>query len=98
MGLVSERESVKTRDRERRKEFDAPLEHSDGHLIVVLGLDEAHAFVNDPAQPAVATRYPRAALDLVFRDHGGVAYLVAPRERSAELVALANGAERLARR
>jgi hypothetical protein len=76
----------------------APLEHSDGHLIVVLGLDEAHAFVNDPAQPAVATRYPRAALDLVFRDHGGVAYLVAPRERSAELVALANGAERLARR
>lgn len=29
MGLVSERESVKTRDRERRKEFDAPLEHSE---------------------------------------------------------------------
>jgi hypothetical protein len=71
----------------------APLERSDGHLLVVRGVDRAHVAVNDPAHPAVATRYPRAALDLVFRSHGGVAYLVAPRERTDELVALANGAD-----
>jgi hypothetical protein len=70
----------------------APLEHSEGHLLVVRGIDASHVAVNDPAHPSIATRYPRAALDLVFRAHGGVAYLVAPRERTAELVALANGA------
>lgn len=69
----------------------APLEHSDGHLLVVRGVEPAHVLVNDPAQPAVAARYPRGALDLIFREHGGVAYLVAPRARTAELVALANG-------
>jgi hypothetical protein len=69
----------------------APLEHSEGHLLVVRGVDGSHVAVNDPAHPAVATRYPRAALDRVFRAHGGVAYLVAPRARTAELVALANG-------
>ncbi|HEY6234579.1 MAG TPA: C39 family peptidase, partial [Candidatus Elarobacter sp.] len=69
----------------------APLEHSDGHVLVVRGVEPSHVLVNDPAHPAVATRYPRTALDLIFREHGGVAYLVAPRERTAELVALANG-------
>ncbi len=69
----------------------APLEHSDGHLLVVRGVEPEHVLVNDPAHPTVATRYPRTALDLIFREHGGVAYLVAPRERTAELVALANG-------
>jgi hypothetical protein len=69
----------------------AALEHSDGHLLVVRGVEPAHVFVNDPAHPTVATRYSREALDLIFREHGGVAYLVAPRERTAELVALANG-------
>ncbi|HEV3086244.1 MAG TPA: C39 family peptidase [Candidatus Elarobacter sp.] len=71
----------------------APLEHSDGHLVVVRGVEPDHVLVNDPAHPSVATRYPRAALDLAFRTHGGVAYLVAPRARTAELVALANNAE-----
>ncbi|HWT06939.1 MAG TPA: C39 family peptidase [Xanthomonadales bacterium] len=69
----------------------APLEHSDGHLLVVRGVEPAHVLVNDPAHPTIATRYPRTALDLIFREHGGVAYLVAPRARTAELVALANG-------
>jgi hypothetical protein len=69
----------------------APLEHSDGHLVVVRGVEPAHVLVNDPAHPKIATRYSRTALDLIFREHGGVAYLIAPRERTAELVALANG-------
>jgi Peptidase_C39 like family len=76
----------------------APLEHSEGHLLVVRGVSGTHVAVNDPAHPNVATRYPRAALDLIFRSHGGVAYLIAPRERTAELVALANGAELAATR
>ncbi len=71
----------------------APLPQSDGHLIVVRGFEPAVALVNDPAKPSVAFRYDRAALDRVFRAHGGVAYLVAPRERTDELVALANGAD-----
>jgi hypothetical protein len=71
----------------------APLEHSEGHLLVVRGMDAEHVAVNDPAHPAIATQYPRAALDLVYRSAGGIAYLVAPRERTGELVALANGAE-----
>jgi hypothetical protein len=68
----------------------APLPTSDGHLIVLRGLEPGFAIVNDPAQPGVAVRYDRASLDRVFRAHGGVAYLVAPRARSGELVALAN--------
>jgi hypothetical protein len=78
------------------KEHELPgaaLAHSEGHLIVVRGFERSAVLVNDPAHPAVATRYERAALDRVFREHGGVAYLVAPRERTAELVALANGSE-----
>lgn len=71
----------------------APLEASNGHLVIVRGVTPSHVLVNDPAHAAVATRYPRAALDLAFRMHGGVAYLVAPRERTDELVALANNAE-----
>jgi hypothetical protein len=69
----------------------APLEHSNGHLLVVRGIDGAHVEVNDPAHPSIATRYPRAALDELFTAAGGVAYLIAPRSRTAELVALANG-------
>jgi hypothetical protein len=68
----------------------APLERSDGHLIVVRGFESGTVLVHDPAQRGVATRYPRAALDHAFRSHGGVAYLVAPRERSTELVVLTN--------
>jgi hypothetical protein len=75
----------------------APLDASDGHLIVVRGIEPAHVLVNDPAHPAVAVRYPRPALDVVFREHGGVAYLVAPRPRTGELIALANAVEVVAR-
>lgn len=71
----------------------APLETSDGHLLIVRGVSPSHVFVNDPSHADVVTRYPRAAFDFAFRMHGGVAYLVAPRERTDELVALANNAE-----
>jgi hypothetical protein len=76
----------------------APREHSDGHLLVVRGFEPAAVLVNDPAQPAVVTRYDRAALDRAFRGHGSVAYLIAPRERSEELLALANATEPAVRR
>jgi hypothetical protein len=76
----------------------APLETSDGHLIVVRGIEPEHVLVNDPAQPSIAVCYPRAALDALFRAHGGVAYLVAPRSRSEDLVALSNTAEAAAHR
>jgi len=68
----------------------APLEYSDGHLVVLRGVEPDAALVNDPAHPQVAVRYPREALDRVFRSHGGVAYLIARRSRTAELVTLAN--------
>lgn len=75
----------------RRGELsDAPLEQSDGHLIVVRGFERGAVLVHDPAHKGVATRYPRAALERAFRGHGGVAYLVAPRERTTELVVLTN--------
>lgn len=70
----------------------APLPRSEGHLVVVRGLDRDHVLVNDPAHRDVAVRYDRAQIDALFRRHGGVAYLLAPRARTAELVALANGA------
>jgi len=43
-------------------------------------------------------RFPRAELDALFREHGGVAYLVAPRSRTGELVALANATEVMTQR
>jgi len=72
----------------------APLDRSDGHLLVLRGLDGRDAIVNDPARTPVGARYPRAALDRVFRAHGGAAYVVAPRERTGDVVALANATVR----
>ncbi|HZO93895.1 MAG TPA: C39 family peptidase [Candidatus Baltobacteraceae bacterium] len=82
---------------EERELPNAPLPRSDGHLVVVRGVDRERVFVNDPAQPDVATRYERATFDALFRRHGGIAYVLAPRERTGDLVALANGAELLRR-
>jgi hypothetical protein len=76
----------------------APLPASDGHLVVVRGIEAEQILVNDPAQPAVTVRFPRAELDALFREHGGVAYLVAPRSRTGELVALANATEVMTQR
>ncbi|GAC1414446.1 MAG: peptidase C39 family protein [Candidatus Velthaea sp.] len=70
----------------------APLEHSDGHLAVLRGFTgHGHPCMNDPAQPDIVTTYDRAALERVWRAHGGVAYAIVPSERSAELLELANG-------
>jgi hypothetical protein len=69
----------------------APLERSDGHILVVRGFD-AHGdvIVNDPAQPAVRHVYPRAAFARCWLEHGGVALLVAPPERVEDLLRCAN--------
>ncbi len=69
----------------------APLAQSHGHLAVLRGFDErGDPILNDPAHPNVRVIYPRAALERVWLRGGGVAYAIVPRERSNELVALAN--------
>jgi hypothetical protein len=69
----------------------APLERSEGHLVVVRGFDvRGDAIVNDPAQPAVRHVYPRAAFARCWLDHGGVALLVAPPARGDDLLRCAN--------
>ena len=69
----------------------APLPHSSGHVLVVRGFDaRGDVIVNDPAQPAVRHVYERAAFARAWLDHGGVALLVAPAERSDDLVRCAN--------
>jgi hypothetical protein len=69
----------------------APLDHSDGHILVVRGFDaRGDVIVNDPAQPAVRHVYDRAAFARCWLDHGGVALLVAPPERVDDLLHCAN--------
>ncbi len=69
----------------------APLERSDGHILVVRGFDtDGDVIVNDPAQPAVRHVYERAAFARAWLDHGGVALLVAPPERIDDLLRCAN--------
>jgi hypothetical protein len=70
----------------------APLDASDGHLIVLCGFGaDGAAVVNDPAQPAVRASYARVALERAWLDHGGIAYVIAPCDRDAELLELVNG-------
>jgi hypothetical protein len=69
----------------------APLERSEGHILVVRGFDaNGDVIVNDPAQPAIRHVYERAAFARAWLDHGGVALLAAPRERIDDLLACAN--------
>ena len=69
----------------------APLERSNGHILVVRGFDaRGDVIVNDPAQPAVRHVYDRAAFARCWLGHGGVALLVAPSERSDDLLRCAN--------
>lgn len=57
----------------------APLEHSDGHLVVLCGFTaNGDCAVNDPAAPNLRVVYPRAALERIWLRNKGVAYAVAP--------------------
>lgn len=69
----------------------APLDRSDGHLVVVRGFTPTgDVIVNDPAQPAVRHTYGRAAFARSWLGHGGGALLVAPPERIDDLLRCAN--------
>lgn len=57
----------------------APLEHSDGHLVVLCGFTaNGDCAINDPAAPNLRVVYPRAALERVWLRNNGIAYAVAP--------------------
>jgi hypothetical protein len=57
----------------------APIEHSDGHLVVLCGFTaNGDCAVNDPAAPHVRMVYPRAAIDSIWQRNKGIAYAVAP--------------------
>jgi len=69
----------------------APLERSAGHLVVVRGrAANGDVIVNDPAQPQVRHCYPADAFERAWLGHGGVALLVAARDRVDALLAAAN--------
>lgn len=70
----------------------APLEHSDGHLVVLRGFTEnGDCAVNDPAHPQLRAVYAREAIERVWGRNNGVAYAVAP--DGFDLAALANAAD-----
>lgn len=57
----------------------APLDHSDGHLVVLCGFTSSgDCAVNDPAAPHVRVVYPRAAIERIWQRNNGVAYVIAP--------------------
>jgi len=57
----------------------APLEHSDGHIVVLRGFDsEGNCLINDPAHPDVRLTYPREPLERIWMRNKGVAFLIAP--------------------
>jgi len=57
----------------------APIDHSDGHLVVLRGFtSNGDCVVNDPAHPDLRAIYPRAAIERIWQRGGGVTYVVAP--------------------
>jgi hypothetical protein len=57
----------------------APIEHSDGHLVVLCGFTaNGECAVNDPAAPNVRVVYPRGAIERIWQRNNGIAYAVAP--------------------
>ncbi len=57
----------------------APLEHSDGHFVVLRGFtSDGDCVVNDPAHPDLRAIYPRAAIERIWQHNGGVSYIVTP--------------------
>ncbi len=68
----------------------APLARSDGHLVVLRGIDpNGDALVNDPARPGVAAVYPREPFERAWLAHGGIAFGVAPGRYAEALLRLA---------
>jgi hypothetical protein len=68
----------------------APLPRTDGHVLVLRGIDEnGDALVNDPALPAIAATYPRDAFERAWLDHGGIAIAIAPGRYAEALLRLA---------
>jgi hypothetical protein len=57
----------------------APLERSDGHLVVLRGFThDGDCAINDPAARNVCVVYPRAAIEHLWQRNEGVAYVIAP--------------------
>ena len=70
----------------------SPLPASDGHLVVLRGIDErGDALINDPALPGVVTTYPRAIFERLWLAHGGIAFAIVPAPLGTSLLQLANG-------
>ncbi|MDQ6929364.1 MAG: C39 family peptidase [Candidatus Eremiobacteraeota bacterium] len=56
----------------------APVEHSDGHLVVLRGFTAAgDCIVNDPAAPGVRVVYEREAIERIWLRNKGIAYVIA---------------------
>ncbi|MBD5656375.1 MAG: C39 family peptidase [Candidatus Eremiobacteraeota bacterium] len=69
----------------------APLAASEGHLVVLRGIDErGDPLVHDPAHDDIAVTYPRDAFERAWLGHGGIAFAVAPAPLGEALVRLAN--------
>ena len=60
---------------------DSPMPSTDGHLVVVTGLDRDWVYVNDPAArdaSEVPRQYPRAAFAAAWLSDRGVGYILSP--------------------
>jgi hypothetical protein len=57
----------------------APVEHSNGHLVVLRGFTvEGDCAINDPAAAAVSVVYPRSAIESLWQRNNGISYVLAP--------------------
>jgi hypothetical protein len=57
----------------------APIERSDGHLVVLRGFTRnGDCAINDPAAPGVHVVYPRGAIERLWQRNHGVTYVIAP--------------------
>jgi len=57
----------------------APLDHSDGHIVVLRGFDkDGNPLINDPAHDAIRVTYPREDIEHVWLRNQGVSYIIAP--------------------
>lgn len=69
----------------------APVEHSDGHLVVLRGFDErGDCLINDPAAPDLQVTYAREAIEFIWLRNKGVAFVAA--KPGTDFEALVNAA------